>query len=322
MFCFEAKTQTNLVYNGDFELYSSCPNNYSAPFDIQIEYCLGWTVASWGTSDYFNSCNNNFTLKPVGVPSNLFGYQNAYNGFGYTGGFFYSIGYNTGGHYREYIQGSLINTLQAGKKYNFSLQLSLANSSALAIKNIDIVFSNSKIQQLSSWKPLTNIPNITFTLPSFYNDSLNWVMLSGSYTANGTENYLTIGNFTDSLITDTFRFLPFDSDAPDFSSYYYIDDVKLYEADEVIATQICSDYLPNIFTPNRDSINDKLLFKMCSKIIRTTIYNRWGNIVFVTDEINYWDGRTTSGELCSDGTYFYVIQTEEKMYKGFVQLIK
>lgn len=322
-FCCETKGQTNLVYNGDFELYSSCPNNYSGPLDIQIEYCLGWTVASWGTSDYFNSCSNNFTYQPVGLPSNGLGYQDAFNGFGYTGGFFYSIGYTTSGHYREYIQGSLINTLQAGKKYNFSLQLSLANSSALAIKNIGIVFNNSKIQQLSSWKPLTNIPNLTFTTPTFYTDSLNWVMLSGSYIANGTENYLTIGNFTDSLVTDTIRLLPFDSDAPDFSSYYYIDDVRLYEADSLITTQICSNYLPNIFTPNGDNINDKLVFKICDKITSTTIYSRWGNIVFNTEKQNYgWDGTTTSGETCIDGTYFYIIQTEEKTLKGFVQLIR
>jgi OOP family OmpA-OmpF porin len=315
MFCFEAKTQTNLVYNGDFELYSSCPLTESGGTQPikEVTKCSGWDIATWGTSDYFNSCSNNFTYQPVGVPKNLVGYQNAYSGEGYTGGFFYLMGYTTNGHYREYIQGSLINTLQTGKKYNFSLQLSLANSSALSIKYIGIVFSNSKIQQLNTWKPLTNTPDISFTSPTFYNDSLNWVMLSGSYIANGTENYLTIGNFTDSLGTDTFRLLPFDSDAPDFSSYYYIDDVKLYEFDSVITTQVCSDYLPNVFTPNADSINDILKFTICTKIIKTTIYNRWGNLVFETDKQNRsWDGRTTSGEPCVEGNYFYIIETEDK----------
>jgi gliding motility-associated-like protein len=148
-------------------------------------------------------------------------------------------------------------------------------------------------------------------------------MLSGTFIANGTENYLTIGNFTDSIVADTFRVFPFDSDAPDYSSYYYIDDVKLYETDTIITTQICDGYLPNIFTPNADNVNDVLSFTTCSKIIKTTIYNRWGNVIFATDKVNYfWDGRTTSGELCMDGNYFYVIETKEKNYKGFVQLVR
>ncbi len=323
-FCCETKGQTNLVYNGDFEIYTSCPlteSGGSQPIK-EITKCSGWDIATWGTSDYFNSCSNNFTYQPVGVPQNLVGYQNAYSGVGYTGGFFYLMGYPTSGHYREYVQGSLVNTLEAGKKYNFSLQLSLANSSALAIKNIGIVFSNSKIQQLSSWKPLTNIPNITFTSPTFYTDSLNWVMLSGSYTANGNENYLTIGNFTDSLLTDTIRLLPIDSDAPNFSSYYYIDDVKLYEADSIITTQICSNYLPNIFTPNSDGIND--VWKVnCTELSSLIIINRWGNkIKEMTNKVLSWDGRTTSGETCSDGIYYYIIQNTQTTQKGFIQLLR
>jgi hypothetical protein len=38
--------------------------------------------------------------------------------------------------------------------------------------------------------------------------------------------------------------------------------------------------------------------------------------------MNYWDGRTNSGEVCNDGTYFYVIKTDEKYLKGFIQLIR
>lgn len=81
--------------------------------------------------------------------------------------------------------------------------------------------------------------------------------------------------------------------------------------------------LPNIFTPNGDNINDVLSFNKCFKLLKTTIYNRWGNIVFETEKENhFWDGRTTSGEECVEGTYFYVITTEEKTYKGYLQLTR
>jgi OOP family OmpA-OmpF porin len=321
--------QTNLVYNGNFEIYDSCPTGPSGPWDLQIETCSGWTTASWGTSDYFNSCSNNSTYQPVGVPSNAVGYQNAYNGNGYSGGFFYLISDATNGHYREYIQGSIVNTLEPGKKYTFGLRLSLASYSAMSIKNIGVVFSNVKIQQPDSWKPLPLIPNLTITASSFYGDTLNWVKLSGSFVANGTENYLTIGNFTDTLISDTSRVIPFDSQSPDFASYYYIDDVSLVENIDTISSSPPIDIeIPNVFTPNNDGVNDIFRIAGLKKGDDVHIYNRWGILVAEIDEPDeVWDGRTINGVVCSNGVYFYIISSanpkiKENSKKGFIQLVR
>lgn len=85
--------------------------------------------------------------------------------------------------------------------------------------------------------------------------------------------------------------------------------------------------IPNVFTPNFDSIND--VFKpYLDEIIDVnfSIYNRYGNIIFETSHLNgFWDGRTTSGEPCNDGVYFCVLTAtgiEGKKYKekSFVQL--
>lgn len=85
--------------------------------------------------------------------------------------------------------------------------------------------------------------------------------------------------------------------------------------------------LPNVFTPNFDSIND--VFKpQLDEIIELsfTIYNRNGNLIFETNRINgFWDGRTTSGEPCNDGVYFCFLTAtgvEGKKYKEktFIQL--
>lgn len=85
--------------------------------------------------------------------------------------------------------------------------------------------------------------------------------------------------------------------------------------------------LPNVFTPNFDSIND--VFKpQLDEIIELSfsIYNRNGNLIFETNRINgFWDGRTTSGEPCNDGVYFCVLTAtgvEGKKYKEktFIQL--
>jgi gliding motility-associated-like protein len=317
----DIKTQSNLIYNGDFELYDTCPTNVSGPGDLQIEHCLGWTVASKGTSDYFNVCNNVNISHTVGVPKNALGFQYAYNGNGFTGGFFYSYDADVlQGHYREYIQGTLVNILQAGKKYNFSMQISLATYSSISIKNIDIVFTNSKISLMGSWKPLNNIPSITLTSTDYFKDTLNWTKLEGEFIASGTENYFTIGNFTDTLISDTARIIPIDPDLPDYSSYYYIDDVRLYKADDT-PTSSCKPNISNIFTPNNDGINDFFKVSPCEELIQTSIYNRWGKLVFETkNPSQFWDGKNKDGEECVMGTYYYLIETKDKKFKGFVEI--
>ena len=78
--------------------------------------------------------------------------------------------------------------------------------------------------------------------------------------------------------------------------------------------------IPNVFTPNFDSIND--VFKPYLDEIEElnfSIYNRYGIIIFETNRLNgFWDGRTTSGEPCQDGVYFCILNAvgiEGKKYK-------
>jgi gliding motility-associated-like protein len=90
-------------------------------------------------------------------------------------------------------------------------------------------------------------------------------------------------------------------------------------------------FVPNIFTPNSDGMNDvfKPLFNFESRIqsYKMEIYDRFGIKLVETTKQNFsWDGRTTSGMPCPDGTYYYNIQltinSTKLEHKGFVQLIK
>ncbi len=83
----------------------------------------------------------------------------------------------------------------------------------------------------------------------------------------------------------------------------------------------CNYYdLPNVFTPNGDGINDLFKpypYKYVDKI-NMTIYNRWGNVVFKTEDpdIN-WDGKDfQTGKPVSDGVYYYVCDVYEKRLSG------
>jgi gliding motility-associated-like protein len=320
LFCCEAKTQTNLVYNGDFELYSSCPTQVTSPGDPQIKKCLGWSAPTYATSDYFNFCAPFY----VGIPSNFFGSQWAKNGNAYCGFHPYSDVTLTLQHWWEYIQDSLTSDLQIGHKYEVSFYISLAeNQSGLCCKNIGAYISVNRPIDLNLKGPFNLNAQIKDTICR--QDSLNWMLIKGDFIASGGERYITIGHFADSTTTDT-SFVKL-SDGLYFASiYYYIDDVKLIDVTTIDTSNTnsnCFEIIPNIFTPNNDSVNDILCFKICNKIIKTSIYNRWGNLVFTTNIQNHsWDGRTTSGEQCVEGNYFYVIETKEITYKGFVQLIR
>ena len=99
--------------------------------------------------------------------------------------------------------------------------------------------------------------------------------------------------------------------------------VVMYDTNDSISHII----LPNVFTPNFDSIND--VFKpYLDEIteVNFSIFNRYGNVIFETNRLRgFWDGRTTSGEPCTDGVYFCVLNAtgiEGKKYKEktFVQL--
>lgn len=89
--------------------------------------------------------------------------------------------------------------------------------------------------------------------------------------------------------------------------------------------------VPNVFSPNGDGVNEDFMFISSSnlKTVHIIIVNRWGNLVFESNDINFkWNGKNqNSGQACSDGTYFYKIDIEglnNKKYfeQGFVTLTR
>lgn len=76
---------------------------------------------------------------------------------------------------------------------------------------------------------------------------------------------------------------------------------------------------PNVFTPNGDNINENFTIDYRGDgEFEMVIYNRWGKpITTIFDGKQGWDG---SG--CSTGIYFYSIKVEDKLFKGWVSLLR
>lgn len=87
-------------------------------------------------------------------------------------------------------------------------------------------------------------------------------------------------------------------------------------------------WLPNAFSPNGDGQNDVLFLRgYCIEVLDFSVYNRWGERVFHTNDPTIgWDG-TQRGQACEKAVYAYVVTATlidgtEVNLKGNVSLIK
>ena len=123
-------------------------------------------------------------------------------------------------------------------------------------------------------------------------------------------------------------------DAKDGSPRQFITATSTYPDGTVLtsnAVTVCYElviYVPTAFTPNGDGLNDTLeLFGLPSEAVTTNIYNRWGQLVFTSDQPSPgWDGNI-NGSIAASGTYLYEIifetaDGEKRTQKGTFALIK
>ncbi len=84
-------------------------------------------------------------------------------------------------------------------------------------------------------------------------------------------------------------------------------------------------FIPNCFTPNGDGINE--LFEVsgseCGDDDVLEIYNRWGSRLYRTENPydEFWDG-TFKGKQCTESVYYYLLFTNNKVYKGHLSLVR
>jgi len=92
-------------------------------------------------------------------------------------------------------------------------------------------------------------------------------------------------------------------------------------------------YIPNVFTPDGDGLNDTFNVKgigISEKNFLMRIFNRWGMLIYSTEDIHQgWDG-TYKGQICEDGIYAYYIEVmvensnkklDIRTFKGHVALL-
>lgn len=105
------------------------------------------------------------------------------------------------------------------------------------------------------------------------------------------------------------------------------------EVNIAIVDCICDMWFPNVITPNQDGLNDTFgPIDICNELTSydLAIFNRWGEQVFQTDDVNdLWDGLNAQNNVVP-GVYFWVAawsniekgQTKENTFSGTLSVIE
>ncbi len=220
----------NLVYNPSFEEYRECPRKIDALGVLTI--VDAWYQPTAGSADYYNVCGS----RDCQIPKNKLGIQETHSGQGYCGI------YCSKTDYREYLQTQLKEPLRAGKMYRVAYYVSLSEYSSGSVATLGALLTPERVgdtvRSVLMRKEVVNLaPGISQTVASYYEpqmvndydrvltDTKGWTLVSGIFTAEGGERFLTIGNFypasqSNVVDLDSLTYL-----LP--GAYYYIDDVSL-----------------------------------------------------------------------------------------------
>ncbi|MBS1581185.1 MAG: hypothetical protein JST66_03195 [Bacteroidetes bacterium] len=208
----------NLVPNPGFEEYTECPSIYGELFKTN-----DW-FAAFVSPEYYNSCD---TSDIVGVPNNMFGFQQPATGAAYTGIWSYSNG-DPGFGLHEVMGVHLPQPLVVGQTYWASFKASWTSGYPFldamvkyASNNLGILLSMDSLSGEGDWLPWPNRAHIH--TEQIITDSIEWTTIAGQFVADSAYRYLYVGNFFGDDQTEAIIMQP---DA-DEVGYYYIDDVCL-----------------------------------------------------------------------------------------------
>ena len=176
----------NLVTNGNFETYTTCPVGLS-----QVPNCPPWRQYHAATSDYFNVCGT----SGAGVPINSFGHQLPASGNAYMGGYAYSSS-TSPNNWTEYIAAP-ITPMVIGNTYEVSLSINKANNAGSACDGFGVWFYDigPSTTVTGNSNTLTVTPQVQFTSYGVITDTQNWIRVVGYITADSAYDNIVIGKF-------------------------------------------------------------------------------------------------------------------------------
>ena len=213
----------NLVPNNSFEIHFDC----SAAL---IETASPWCGVN--PCSCFNACmTGSFSVPTQSFSPGYPSYQMPHSGNAYASfGFIYPPAPSTPSRYPH---APLTDTLKANKIYCVTYYVSLWDDCKYSADKFGALFTavpfNCSVGSQNLYTGYT--PQVVSTAGILYDDTLNWQEVSGTFTATGTEAYLTIGNFFPNA-SHTYS-ISYPGGVRNLSEYY-LDDVSVEEVQPVV----------------------------------------------------------------------------------------
>lgn len=194
IFCIESTFGQNIVANGSFEDYSSCPDLWTDWSQAQISKSAGWYIPTLGTTDFFHVCGTN----GASIPNTMFGYMNPDNimDSAFAGMETYSA---NPAAVREYMAYD-ISPLTIGTLYHVTLKIVPSPNSSLYTDCFGVYFlTSTNVIDRNSQRIIVN-PQINYENFGIQSDS-TWKMLTGNFIADSAYTKIMVGCFehTDSV---------------------------------------------------------------------------------------------------------------------------
>ena len=228
--------------------------------------------------------------------------------------------------------GDTTSTIEVGAPGYYSVMITAGNCSY--VDSVEVIFRGNGIANVIDtavcFQPNLSIPDITNYVFSpvinlFYIDnpgaqrSFTWIDSAGNIISNTQNvNISSPGIYTSILTTDLGASCGSDTTI-------------------LVVNNLCPAliYVPDIFTPNRDGLNDNFsIFGYYLLNFKMTIYDRWQNVVYTRDiesesnlsslnDGDWWNGtRFNTGSELSVGTYEWVITYEDRTLENPIQSIR
>ena len=215
---------SNLLYNGDFEIYNKVPTNWGEAY--RITEAKSYTTGSFTPISYF------YEIGDVGFTTDRtkLGKQNPHKGNGFIG-----VGFCLKRKFVHLIELRLTKTLDKDSIYIISAWLSLADKSHYALDFISATLDS--VTHLDKNKNINLSPLIELRSDSSsIKETKNWLKVSCEYKAKGGEKFFILGGIMPKVNNTVFykkHKMPFKFSLNYIfarnTSYYFIDDIDIRE---------------------------------------------------------------------------------------------
>jgi len=212
-----AQEGENLINNGSFESIDKTVKKLGS-----IQSAVGWTHPTGAKSDLFVPSKK---VPEIDTHTNPYGMEDAQDGANFAGIVAYSHNNKLP---RTYLTTKLSSPMKKGMKYCVKFYVSLGEYSKYASNNIAANF-NKKEFGTTEKNSIIDESHIRQWENKIFNATFSWERVCGTYTAEGGEKFLTIGNFETNETTKTERVKkdPNLKGTQVIAAYYYIDNISV-----------------------------------------------------------------------------------------------